>query len=156
GVEPQPQGEGLGDDYDLITALVYPRYQLSLRAQAMVDFDDLIVLPEKLFREHPEVLQRYVDRFRYLLVDEYQDTSRSQFQLLRHLAGMRRNLCAVGDDDQAIYSWRGAEVDNILGFDRSFPGCREVSLEQNYRSTRHILASANAVILGNLVRKPKR
>ncbi|MBS2031558.1 MAG: UvrD-helicase domain-containing protein [Deltaproteobacteria bacterium] len=156
GITPQPKAEGLGDDYDLITAMVFPRYEQSLRAQAMVDFDDLIILPERLFREHEGVRAQYIDRYRYMLVDEYQDTSKSQLDLLRHLSGARRNLCVVGDDDQSIYSWRGAEVDNILGFDRHFPGAKEVYLEQNYRSTRNVLACANGVIAGNVARKAKK
>ena len=156
GITPEPKAEGLGDDYDLITAMVFPRYQQSLRAQGMVDFDDLILLPEKLFNENEGVRARYVERFRYILVDEYQDTSKSQFELVKALAGAKRNLCVVGDDDQSIYSWRGAEVDNILGFDRHFPGAKEVYLEQNYRSTANVLACANAVIAQNVARKPKK
>jgi DNA helicase-2/ATP-dependent DNA helicase PcrA len=156
GVEPQPMAEGLGDDYDVITALVYPRYQQSLRALGLIDFDDLLILPVRLFSEHVEVRNAYVDRYRYLLVDEYQDTSRTQFQLLHHLAGLRRNLCVVGDDDQSIYGWRGAEVSNILDFHLAYPGTREVYLEQNYRSTHHVLSCANAVIARNPERKPKR
>ena len=92
---PEAQAEGLGDDYDLITSLVYPRYQQSLRALGLIDFDDLLILPVQLFSEHVEVRNAYVDRYRYLLVDEYQDTSRTQFQLLHHLAGLRRILGSV-------------------------------------------------------------
>jgi len=156
GVVPEPLEEGMGDDYDLITSKVFPVYQLGLKAMGAVDFDDLIGLPSRLFREHPEVHQRYLKRFRYLLVDEFQDTNAQQLELLILLAGERRNVCAVGDDDQGIYSWRGAEVRNILEFDRHFPGAREVRLEQNYRSTRVILDAANAVISKNEERKAKR
>ncbi|HLT28491.1 MAG TPA: UvrD-helicase domain-containing protein [Myxococcaceae bacterium] len=156
GIIPQPLEEGRGDDYDLVTSAVFPIYQLGLKAMGAVDFDDLIVLPSRLFREHPDVLARYLRRFRYLLVDEFQDTNAAQLELLKHLAGERRNVCAVGDDDQAIYSWRGAEVQNILGFDRHFPGAKEIRLEQNYRSTAVILEAANAVISKNEERKPKR
>jgi DNA helicase-2/ATP-dependent DNA helicase PcrA len=156
GVEPQPRPEGMGDDYDLIAHLVYPLYQLSLRAQGAVDFDDLIVLPAALLRDHPEVRDKYTRRFRYLLVDEFQDTNRAQMELLRLLAGVRHNVCAVGDDDQCIYSWRGAEVRNVLDFEKAFPGGREVRLEQNYRSTRVVLDAANAVIAQNPDRKAKR
>ncbi|MDQ3265204.1 MAG: UvrD-helicase domain-containing protein [Myxococcota bacterium] len=156
GKEPQPQEEGMGDDYDLITHLVYPTYQLALRAQGAVDFDDLIVLPTRLLKEHPDLNQKYTDRFRYLLVDEFQDTNHAQLELLKQLAGVRRNVCAVGDDDQCIYSWRGAEVRNILDFDRIFPGGHEVRLEQNYRSVGNVLAGANAVIAKNPDRKAKR
>jgi len=151
-----PRPEGQGDDYDLIAAEVFPRYQAALRAQRAVDFDDLVAVPVELLRAHPEVLAKVQRRFRYLLVDEYQDTNRCQLELLKLLAGEQRNVCAVGDDDQAIYGWRGAEVRNILRFERHFPGAREVRLEQNYRSTGHILACANAVIARNPERKAKR
>ena len=156
GVTPEPLPEGMGDDYDLITSEVYPLYQLGLRAQGAVDFDDLIVLPAKLFREQPETRDRYTARFRYLLVDEFQDTNYAQLQLLELLAGKQKNVCAVGDDDQCIYSWRGAEVKNILEFDKYLPGGTEVRLEQNYRSSNIILDAANAVIEQNPERKAKR
>ncbi|HEY8209266.1 MAG TPA: 3'-5' exonuclease, partial [Myxococcaceae bacterium] len=156
GVEPQPKPEGMGDDYDLIAHQVYPLYQLSLRAQGAVDFDDLLVLPAELMRGHPEVRQKYTRRFRYLLVDEFQDTNRAQMTLLQLLAGERHNVCAVGDDDQCIYTWRGADVRNVLDFERSFPGGEEVRLEQNYRSTQVVLDAANAVIAQNPDRKAKR
>jgi DNA helicase-2/ATP-dependent DNA helicase PcrA len=156
GLEPAPKPEGQGDDYDLITALAFPRYALALKAQGLVDFDDLILLPIRLLREHPAVRDALVRRYRYLLVDEYQDTNRSQLELLVLLAGEAKNVCAVGDDDQSIYSWRGAQVENILSFDRHFHNPREVRLEQNYRSTSAILAAANAVIAKNEDRKPKR
>ncbi|MGQ0504119.1 MAG: ATP-dependent helicase [Myxococcaceae bacterium] len=156
GEIPKPKEEGLGDDYDLITSEVYPIYQLGLKAQGAVDFDDLVLLPAQLFREHPEVRGRYVRQLKYLLVDEFQDTNKGQLDLLTLLAGERRNVCAVGDDDQCIYSWRGAEVRNILDFDRVFPGGKEVRLEQNYRSSKSILDGANAVIEKNPDRKAKR
>ncbi|MFL5274523.1 MAG: ATP-dependent helicase, partial [Anaeromyxobacteraceae bacterium] len=148
--------EGQGDDYDLVAAEVYPRYQAALRAQRAVDFDDLIALPVELLARDAALRARYEARFAYLLVDEYQDTNRCQLELLKLLAGERKNVCAVGDDDQAIYGWRGAEVKNILRFDRHFPGAKEVRLEQNYRSTGRILACANGVIGKNPHRKPKR
>ena len=156
GVEPQPGPEGMGDDYDLIAHQVFPLYQRSLRAQGAVDFDDLLVLPAELLRGHPEVRQKYTRRFRYLLVDEFQDTNRAQMELLELLAGERPNVCAVGDDDQCIYSWRGAEVRNVLDFEKAFPGGAEVRLEENYRSTQVVLDAANAVIAQNPDRKPKR
>jgi DNA helicase-2/ATP-dependent DNA helicase PcrA len=148
--------EGQGDDYDLVAAEVFPRYQAALRAQRAVDFDDLIALPVELLRGDAALRARLQDRFRYLLVDEYQDTNRCQLELLKLVAGERRNVCAVGDDDQAIYGWRGAEVKNILRFDRHFPGAKEVRLEQNYRSTGNVLACANGVIGENPERKAKR
>ncbi len=147
--------EGAGDDYDLVAAEVFPRYQAALRAQRTVDFDDLIARPVELLRADAALRARWQERYRYLLVDEYQDTNRCQLELLKLLGGERRNVCAVGDDDQAIYGWRGAEVKNILRFDRHFPGAVEVRLEQNYRSTGRILACANAVIGKNPHRKPK-
>ena len=151
-----PKEAGQGDDYDLIAAEVYPRYEKALRAVRAVDFDDLIARPVTIFREHEDVRARYAARFRYLLVDEYQDTNLCQLELLKLLAGERKNVCAVGDDDQAIYGWRGAEVKNILRFDRHFPGAKEVRLEQNYRSTGNVLACANGVIGKNPQRKPKK
>jgi len=156
GQSPEPKPEGMGDDYDLITHLVYPGYQLALKAQGSVDFDDLLLLPSRLMREHEDLRVKYTRRFRYLLVDEFQDTNLAQMNLLQLLAGEARNVCAVGDDDQAIYSWRGAEVKNILQFDRHFPGTKEVRLEQNYRSMQTVLDAANAVIAKNPERKAKR
>jgi DNA helicase-2/ATP-dependent DNA helicase PcrA len=147
---------GQGDDYDLVASEVLPRYGAALRAQRAVDFDDLIALPVALLRRDAELRRRVQARFRYLLVDEYQDTNRCQLELLKLLAGEARNVCAVGDDDQAIYGWRGAEVKNILRFERHFPAAKEVRLEQNYRSTGRILACANGVIGKNPHRKPKR
>jgi DNA helicase-2/ATP-dependent DNA helicase PcrA len=151
-----PKPEGQGDDYDLIAAEVFPRYQQALRAQRAVDFDDLIARPVELLKKDRGLRKKYQARFTHLLVDEYQDTNLCQLELLKVLAGDRKNVCAVGDDDQAIYGWRGAEVKNILRFGRHFPGAKEVRLEQNYRSTGHILACANGVISGNAARKPKK
>jgi DNA helicase II / ATP-dependent DNA helicase PcrA len=156
GQPPAPKPEGMGDDYELITHLVYPSYQLALKAQGSVDFDDLLVLPARLMREHEDLKAKYTRRFRYLLVDEFQDTNLAQMDLLQLLAGESKNVCAVGDDDQAIYSWRGAEVKNILQFDRYFPGTKEVRLEQNYRSMQVVLDAANAVIAKNPERKAKQ
>jgi len=156
GRPPEPKPEGMGDDYDLVTHLVYPAYQLALKAQGSVDFDDLLVLPARLLREHEDLKHKYTRRFRYLLVDEFQDTNSAQMDLLQLLAGEPKNVCAVGDDDQAIYSWRGAEVKNILQFDKHFPGTKEVRLEQNYRSMQTVLDGANAVIEKNPERKAKR
>ncbi|HEX8697974.1 MAG TPA: UvrD-helicase domain-containing protein [Myxococcaceae bacterium] len=156
GQSPQPKPEGMGDDYDLITHMVYPGYQLALKAQGSVDFDDLLLLPARLLSEHEDLREKYTRRFRYLLVDEFQDTNLAQMNLLRLLAGEAQNVCAVGDDDQAIYSWRGAEVKNILQFDSHFPGTKEVRLEQNYRSMQTVLDAANAVIAKNPERKAKR
>jgi len=148
--------EGQGDDYDLIASEVFPRYERALAAQRAVDFDDLIARPVTLLGQDAALRARISGRFRYVLVDEYQDTNLSQLELLKLLASEHGNVCAVGDDDQAIYGWRGAEVRNILRFEKHFPGAKEVRLEQNYRSTGHILACANAVIEKNPERRPKR
>jgi superfamily I DNA/RNA helicase len=144
-----------GDTYDEVTAEVYPRYQEALRGFAAVDFDDLICEPVRLLDGDPEVRARWRARFRFVMVDEYQDTNRAQLLLVRHLVAEHGNLCVVGDDDQSIYSWRGADPANILGFTEMFPGARVIKLEQNYRSTRTILAAANAVIGHNPRRHDK-
>lgn len=138
-----------------ILADIYERYQKLLELQNMVDFDDMLLLTVKIFEEHPDVLNRYRDTYRYLLVDEYQDTNAAQFRLIQLLAGKNKNLCVVGDDDQSIYAWRGADVSNILDFPKYFPGTKTVKLEQNYRSTNNILTVANAVIAPNSARYSK-
>ena len=130
-------------------ARIYERYQQMLELQNTLDFDDMLLLTLKIFEEHPEALKHYQEIYRYLLVDEYQDTNMAQFRILRLLAGRNRNICVVGDDDQSIYSWRGAVVSNILDFPNYFPGAKEIKLEQNYRSTNTILNTANAIIAKN-------
>jgi DNA helicase-2/ATP-dependent DNA helicase PcrA len=144
-----------GDPGRMAAAAVYPRYQRSLKAFNAVDFDDLIMLVVRLFREHPAVLARYRERFQYLMVDEYQDTNVAQYRLLRLLADGHRNICVVGDDDQSIYAWRGADLTNILGFEKDFPGAAVIKLERNYRSSGRILAVANALIRHNRQRTDK-
>ena len=136
-------------------AEIYERYQKLLELQNMVDFDDMLLLTVRILENHPDVLKRYRDTYKYLLVDEYQDTNAAQFRLIQLLAGERKNLCVVGDDDQSIYAWRGADVSNILDFPRYFPGTKQIKLEQNYRSTNNILATANAVIAPNSARYSK-
>jgi DNA helicase-2/ATP-dependent DNA helicase PcrA len=143
-----------GDDYDAITALVYPRYQEALAGFHAVDFDDLIV--ESVRALDGPAAATWGRRFRFVLVDEYQDTNRAQLEMLRRLCGAHANVTAVGDDDQSIYAWRGAEAANILAFEEQFPGARIVKLEQNYRSTPTILAAANAVIRNNAARHAKQ
>ncbi|MDD3118990.1 MAG: UvrD-helicase domain-containing protein [Victivallales bacterium] len=139
-------------------AHIYRRYQQILENQNMLDFDDMLFLVYRLFHEHPDRLEKYRDRYRFLLVDEYQDTNMVQFKMIEMLAGDRCNLCVVGDDDQSIYGWRGAVVDNILGFPQYFhhKGVKEVRLEQNYRSTNKILTAANRVIAANTARFDKK
>ncbi|MBU5614804.1 ATP-dependent helicase [Geomonas azotofigens] len=144
------------DDIDMMAALVYPRYQSALKAFNAIDFDDIIMLTAELLQHHPPVLKHWQERFSYIMVDEYQDTNSSQYLLVNLLAAGCKNLCVVGDDDQSIYGWRGADVGNILDFEKDFKGCRTIKLEQNYRSTGNILDAANSVIGNNKVRKAKR
>ncbi|MEM6789070.1 MAG: UvrD-helicase domain-containing protein [Myxococcota bacterium] len=134
------------DPYDEITAYAYPRYAEALAGLQAFDFDDLVCEPVRLWRRRPEVLQRWRDRFRFVIVDEYQDTNVVQLELLRLLVDQHKNLAVVGDDDQAIYAWRGADVRNILDFERHFKGCAVVRLEHNYRSRKAILDVANAIL----------
>ena len=136
-------------------AELYEAYQQRLKSLNAVDFGDLLLDVITILKTHPQVLQEYQDRFVYILVDEYQDTNVAQYLWLRLLAGQRRNICCVGDDDQSIYGWRGAEVDNILRFERDFPGAKIVRLERNYRSTPHILAAASGLIAANKSRLGK-
>jgi ATP-dependent DNA helicase UvrD/PcrA len=134
---------------------VYAHYQQRLQQANALDFGDLLLQAVRLFREQPQVLQRWRERFRYILVDEFQDTNAIQYELIRLLGEGHRNLCVVGDDDQSIYRWRGAEIGNILGFERDFPGCVTIRLEQNYRSTQTILTAAGEVVAKNRGRKGK-
>jgi DNA helicase-2/ATP-dependent DNA helicase PcrA len=134
------------DEYDEIAKEVFPKYQAMLRSFRAYDFDDLVCEVVRLFRDKEHLRDRWQDRFQHVLVDEYQDTNRAQLELLLTLASKHKNVCVVGDDDQAIYGWRGADVRNILEFEQHFPGAKIVKLEQNYRSTKPILDVANAVI----------
>ena len=135
---------------------VFVRYEAELKGNNALDFDDLIIKTLELFTEHPPVLESYQRKFHYVLVDEYQDTNMAQYMLVRLIAGDNRNLCVVGDDDQSIYGWRGADLRNILEFEKDFPDCVTVKLEQNYRSTGNILDAANQVIAHNSGRKEKK
>lgn len=155
-IAPEDYDPAEGDEYDFITSEVYPKYQTALRSFAALDFDDLITEVVNLFNRDAEVRQRWATKFRYLLVDEYQDTNKAQLMMIRALIDHHNNLCVVGDDDQSIYSWRGADTGNILGFGDMFPGAKIVKLEQNYRSTPNILAAANAVIANNSDRYGKK
>ncbi len=135
---------------------VYQLYQKKLVEQNALDFDDLLMQTVQLFEEVPEVLRYYQQKFRYILVDEYQDTNHAQYRIIRLLAAEHRHLCVVGDDDQSIYGWRGADISNILSFERDYPDCAVVKLEENYRSTQSILKAAGEVIDKNTARKGKR
>ncbi len=146
---------GGSPELEEFSGVVYPRYQEMLKAMNALDFDDLLLLTIQLFREHPSVLLKYQERFSYIMVDEYQDTNRVQYELIKMLAGEKKNLCVVGDDDQSIYGWRGANLYNILDFEKDFPGTVVVRLEQNYRSTGNILQAANGVIKNNQKRMEK-
>ena len=141
---------------DKKAAQVYLELERRLRAANAMDFDDLLVLTLELLRTRPEVLDKYQERFRYISVDEYQDTNHVQYEIANLLAAKYQNLMVVGDDDQSIYSWRGADITNILDFEKDFKDCKTVKLEQNYRSTGHILSAANAVVRHNSQRKDKR
>lgn len=147
-------GDGFGFDEKL--AKVYIRYQDELKRCNALDFDDLIMLTVKLFEENPKVLDRYQNVFPHILVDEFQDTNHAQYKLLRLLASAHRNICVVGDDDQSIYKFRGADVNNILNFEKDFLGAKVIKLEQNYRSTQNILDVSGAIISMNPIRKLKK
>jgi DNA helicase II / ATP-dependent DNA helicase PcrA len=144
-----------GNFYEETVAKVYAAYEQRKRAAGALDFDDLIMETVRLLRDHPEVLAHYQERFRYILVDEYQDTNRAQYQLVNLLAARYRNVCVVGDADQGVYSWRGATIKNLLDFERDYPDAAVFLMEQNYRSTQNILGVANALIEHNTQRKPK-
>lgn len=149
------KAEKTGDFRQKIVARVYAEYQKELYEAGALDFDDLLCETVRLFRESPETLEYYQNRWRYIMVDEYQDTNHVQYMLVALLAQKYKNICVVGDDDQSIYKFRGATIENILSFERQFPGAKVVRLEQNYRSTQNILSAANKVIEHNLERKGK-
>ena len=144
-----------GDMYTQIVAKCYEAYQKELRQSEAVDFDDLIMLTLRLFDQHPDVLTYYQQKFQYIHVDEYQDTNHAQYQLVKLLASRFKNICVVGDADQSIYGWRGADMQNILDFEKDYPDAKVVLLEENYRSTKTILQAANDVIKNNRNRRPK-
>lgn len=154
-IAPDKYEETAGDYFQKIVANVYAQYQKRLKANNSVDFDDLIMLTIQLFKDVPEVLDFYQNKFRYVHVDEYQDTNRAQYMLCKMLASKHHNLCVVGDSDQSIYRWRGADITNILNFEKDYPESTTILLEQNYRSTSNILDAANSVIKNNLGRRAK-
>ncbi len=153
---PYEYAERSEGNFQELTAKVYHRYQVILRNAGAVDFGDMIAFTVRILREHPEARAYYQDRFRFVLVDEYQDTNRAQYYFVRELVGAHHNLCVVGDDDQSIYSWRGADVRNILDFEQQFASAAVVRLERNYRSTKRVLAASNALVSRLATRAPKK
>lgn len=154
-VTPQQYDQKQGDYFESIVAKVYTQYQRRLKSNNSLDFDDLLLMTIQLFREVPEVLEFYQNKFKYVHVDEYQDTNKAQYTLCKMLAEKHHNICVVGDSDQSIYRWRGADITNILNFEADYPEAASILLEQNYRSTSTILDAANSVIKNNLGRKAK-
>ncbi len=147
--------DAFGYDVKLKAGEVYPHYQKSLTANNAMDFDDLLVQTVKLLQKEPEVADYYNKRFRHVLVDEFQDTNAAQYKLVRLLTGLHKNICVVGDDDQSIYRWRGANIENILNFEKDYPRVAVIKLEENYRSTQTILKAAGAIVAENVRRKGK-
>jgi DNA helicase-2/ATP-dependent DNA helicase PcrA len=143
------------DPVEIASEVLFPKYREALKTMNALDFDDLLLLTLQLFRENPIILEKYRKKYKYIMVDEYQDTNRVQYDLIKLLAGKGGNLCVVGDDDQSIYGWRGADIRNILNFAKDFPGTLTVKLEQNYRSFNNILKAANGVIKNNKERMEK-
>ncbi|UOQ48967.1 DNA helicase PcrA [Gracilibacillus caseinilyticus] len=155
-ITPEKLAENVNNFYDRQVSEVFTEYQKRLRKNQALDFDDLIMQTIHLFQRVPEVLEYYQRRFQYIHVDEYQDTNHAQYSLVKQLAARFQNLCVVGDSDQSIYAWRGADITNILSFEKDYPSAKVVLLEQNYRSTKSILDAANQVIDNNTGRKPKK
>jgi DNA helicase-2/ATP-dependent DNA helicase PcrA len=154
-VQPEEASSIAEDDQERLAAAAYRRYQTNLKASGAVDFDDLLLLTVKLFHDFPDALLRWQQRFEYVQIDEYQDTNGIQFHLVESLVRQHKNLCVVGDDDQSIYGWRGAEVEHILGFHKVFPGTKIVRLHDNYRCTEAILKIANRLVKNNKQRHDK-
>lgn len=155
-ISPEEFERNAYDFFDRLVAQVYPRYQEALKAANALDFDDLLLAAIRLFQQQPAVLERYQDRFQYILVDEYQDVNYAQYVLVQQLSGKHRNLCVVGDDDQSVYSFRGAEVELILRFQKDYPDATVIKLERNYRSTQPILDAAYRVVSQNKFRAQKK
>ncbi|MFC1927061.1 ATP-dependent helicase [Chloroflexota bacterium] len=155
-ISAEDYGQRVSSYFEEIVHRVYQRYQQLLSQGQAVDFDDLLMKTVQLFRDHPKILARYQSRYVHILVDEFQDTNIAQYELMTQLAGKHRNLCVVGDPDQSIYSWRFADLRNILSFEKDYPEAKVVFLEQNYRSTKTILEVASDVISANVLRKPKK
>lgn len=154
-VTPEKYQMLVNDDISEITHKVYKKYQDSLMRNNSLDFDDLLIMPIKLFNKYPEVLTSYQELFKYVFIDEYQDTNEAQYILSKMICDKHKNICVVGDDSQSIYSWRGANFKNILNFEKDYKDAKVILLEQNYRSTKNILNAANSVIKNNIKRKDK-
>jgi DNA helicase II / ATP-dependent DNA helicase PcrA len=154
-IDPEEYAKTAGGYFDQVVSDVYTEYQKRLRKNQALDFDDLIMMTIQLFTRVPDVLDYYQRKFQYIHVDEYQDTNKAQYMLVKFLANRFKNLCVVGDSDQSIYRWRGADIANILSFEKDYPDAKVILLEQNYRSTKRILLAANKVIENNLTRKAK-
>lgn len=155
-ISPEEYTNQYGSDYrQKVTAKLYQNYQEKLKSANAVDFDDLIYLMVRIFEQCPDILEKYQNKYMYILVDEYQDTNHAQYRLISLLSAKYGNLCVVGDDDQSIYRFRGADIQNILSFEDEFADCKTIRLEKNYRSTQHILSAANSVIRNNISRKTK-
>ncbi|OGL45773.1 MAG: hypothetical protein A2161_14995 [Candidatus Schekmanbacteria bacterium RBG_13_48_7] len=152
---PAEYQQDVDDGYELATKIMFEKYELMLKRFNALDFDDLLVYTIRLFNDHPDCLQKYQNLFQHILVDEYQDTNELQYLLIKQLGRSHRNVFVVGDDDQSIYGWRGAQPDNLFKFEKDFPGTQVIILDQNYRSTNTILKAANAVIAKNQKRNPK-
>ena len=156
-ITPEQMREDAGQDYrKMVISRLYALYQQRMMTANALDFDDILTVTTELFEKFPEVLEKYRNRYKYIMVDEYQDTNHVQFKLVSQLSGGHCNLCVVGDDDQSIYKFRGANIENILGFEAQFDGAKVIRLEQNYRSTQTILDAANSVISNNVGRKSKK
>ncbi|RMF59427.1 MAG: hypothetical protein D6748_06385 [Calditrichaeota bacterium] len=152
---PKEFEERAGDFTERKIAQIYWEYEVAMRRNNAFDFDDLLIKPLEIFTQYPEILEKYQNKFKYVLVDEYQDTNRAQYYFIKYLSATHRHVCVVGDEDQSIYRWRGADIDNILNFEKDYPECKIVRLEQNYRSTKIILDAANAVVANNTRRLGK-
>ena len=153
--DPENLAKNASTPFEKVLAELYPAYAKSLRENNAVDFGDLILFPLMIFNKNPKILEKYQSQFKYVLVDEYQDTNQPQFELVKLLSGLHKRISVVGDDDQSIYGWRGADVSNILEFEKAFPNCEVFKLEQNYRSTATILSVAGAVVSNNEYRADK-
>lgn len=155
-IGPKEYSKFANNPYNSAVYEIYKKYQKQLKDSNAVDFDDLLILPIELFNKYPEILKKYQNRFRYISVDEYQDTNGAQYLLVKMLSAFHKNICVVGDSDQSIYSWRGANYENIYRFEKDYEECETIFLEQNYRSTKKILEAANQVIKNNTNRKEKK